>query len=59
MTYGQLKAHIEVMDAAQLKQNVTLYDKDVDEFYPINDIGFSDCIAVLDINHPFLVLKRD
>jgi len=55
MTYNQLKAHIEVMDAEQLQQDVTFFDGR-GEFTPVGSIQFADpeFNDVLDPNHPYL-----
>ena len=54
LTYEELKAHIEVMDEEQLKQNVTVHDKYSDEYEPVRSLEFAPETDVLDKNHPFL-----
>jgi hypothetical protein len=59
MTYKELKAHIEVMDEEQLNQDVTLFDTEAEEFYPVNDIDFAPETDVLDKNHPYLTFATN
>lgn len=59
MTYNQLKAHIETMDAEQLNQDVTIFNAYKDEYEPITDIDYTSAgrTDVLDPLHPFLIIQ--
>lgn len=54
MTWEELQAHIEVMDADQKKTDATVYDTAEDEFFKVSDINFTVGDDVLEDNHPFL-----
>ena len=60
MTWGQLAAHIEVMDPEQKKTDVTVQLLPIDEFFRVGDINFTVGDDVLDDNHPYLeILATD
>jgi len=57
LTWIQLLNHIAVMDTEQQNSNVTIYNEDIDEFFPVKDIDFSREQDVLNENHPFLTIE--
>jgi len=57
MTWDELKAHIEMMDKEQRQTDVTIRNISIDEYFAVQDIGFSPDNDVLDKNHPFLVFN--
>ena len=57
MTYAELRKYISLFTPEQLKQDVTIYVNDMDEFYPVEAIQVSDeTNDVLDSDHIFLVV---
>ena len=57
LTYRGLLGHLQVMDEEQLNSIVTIYSKDIDEYFPVQDINFVEETDVLDKNHPFLEIR--
>lgn len=54
MTYGKLLERLTALNEEQLKQDVTIYVENNDEFYPVQNLAINAYSDVLDINHPFL-----
>ena len=55
MTYSDLLVRLLQLNAEQLKQEVTVYDIDSDEHYPIKEFVYTtDAQNVLDTDHPIL-----
>jgi hypothetical protein len=42
------------MTSEQLDSDVTVYDENMDEFFPVHSVGIAEDNGVLDPNHPFL-----
>lgn len=53
-TYAELLVFLEGLTPDQLKSNISLYSKEVDEFYPVTSFTFTEEPDVLDENHPIL-----
>ena len=60
MTWNQLKNKIDMMTEEQKNTSVTVYDNEIDEFFPVIDnIMFSpEEDDVLDAHHPYLVISQ-
>ena len=57
MKYKELAAEILRMTQEQLEMDVTLYDRDTDEFRPVDCVSYTTQVTdVLDENHPILNL---
>lgn len=55
MTYSELLVQLLQLNAEQLKQDVTIYDCDADEHYPMKEFVYTtDTQNVLDTDHPIL-----
>ena len=55
MTYSELLVQLLQLNAEQLKQDVTIYDSDSDEHYPMKEFVYTtDAQNVLDTDHPIL-----
>ena len=55
MTYSDLLVRLLQLNAEQLKQEVTVYDIDSDEHYPMKEFVYTtDAQNVLDTDHPIL-----
>ena len=55
MTYSDLLVRLLQLNAEQLKQEVTVYDIDSDEHYPMKEFVYeTDAQNVLDTNHPII-----
>ena len=56
MTWEELSLAIRDMDHDKRKTNVTVFDPNEGEFYPVSTLVFADPeeIDVLDAGHPFM-----
>ena len=55
MTYSELLVQLLQLNAEQLRQDVTVYDSDTDEHYPMKEFVYiTDAQNVLDTDHPIL-----
>ncbi len=55
MTYSELLVQLLQLNTEQLRQDVTVYDSDTDEHYPMKEFVYAtDAQNVLDTDHPIL-----
>ena len=55
MTYSELLVQLLQLNTEQLRQDVTVYDSDTDEHYPMKEFVYTtDAQNVLDTDHPIL-----
>lgn len=60
MTYADLFQWAECLTEDELKQDVTIYDADVDEYYPVKTLNFAaGKQGVLDRGHTVLEIGDD
>jgi uncharacterized membrane protein len=60
MKYEELLAKLEKLSEENLGRDVTIYDSETDEFYPVNDLSFTVGGAdVLDDDHAILIFKKN
>lgn len=57
MTYQQLLMELLKFTEDQLEANVTVFESDTAEFFPIQKLAFVSETDVLEKNHPFLVFS--
>ena len=56
MTYAELITELQALDPARLQDTVTVYVRDTDEFYAVNEfqIAVGDDCDTLDDGHAYL-----
>jgi hypothetical protein len=60
LTYRDLKNWLQNLTDEQLGMTATVYDSDLNEFYPVTTSYLSDTEDILgSINHPVLEIKGD
>jgi hypothetical protein len=57
MTYRELLDRLEGLSDDELDSDVTVYDYEMDEYFPSTDLTFS-VDDVLDDGHPILLIKE-
>ena len=58
MKYRELLAELQMFDDEQLGQDVTVFDENNDEFYPVEVLEYAcEEIDVLDSGHPYFVFS--
>lgn len=64
MTYLTLLEQLQRLPQEQLDNTITVYDKEIDEFFPVVDFQILDetdltdpANGVLDDQHPYLVME--
>jgi len=58
MTYKGLLDHLQKLGEEALGMDVTIYDADVGEYFPIDDFSTDmDTEGILDENHPVIIIK--
>ena len=55
MNYNQLAKKISKLTPEQLKQSVTIFDRDTEEYHPVKEVKVTNCTDVLDRDHFIIV----
>ena len=58
MTYGELLNELSLLDTEELNQDVTIFDSNCEEFFPVKSLDKTTETDILDAGHLFLTVEE-